>query len=99
MLAPNGSILRTIALLAITAGAALPWAPSGGAQDPGPPAPAAPFYHKPYIIPLEGEINTWSYDTFVRRVESALADGADLIVAPLDTPGGELGAAFKFGDF
>ncbi|MBN2491715.1 MAG: hypothetical protein JXQ29_12785, partial [Planctomycetes bacterium] len=94
-----GSILRTIALLAITAGAALAWAPHGGAQDPGPPVAAAPFYHKPHIIPLEGDINTWSYDTFVRRVESALSAGADLIIAPLDTPGGELGAAFKFGDF
>lgn len=56
-------------------------------------------FRKAISVPIEGEINDWNLTTFKRRAEDAIAAGADLLVVPLDTPGGELGAAFKFGDY
>lgn len=58
-----------------------------------------PAFAKPYSVPITGEINGWNFTTFKRRCESALERGADLLLVPIDTPGGELGAAFNFGDY
>ena len=72
---------------------------------PGTPAQAAspekdpPPYKTPYLIPLEDVIDDWNFTTFKRRVDQALKAGADLIVVPIDTPGGELNAAFNFGNY
>lgn len=56
-------------------------------------------YRRPYLLPVEGVIDEWAYATFRRRAEAALAAGADLVVVALDTPGGELNAAFKFSRY
>jgi len=63
------------------------------------PEDDTPRYKKPVSVPIEGEIDSWNFETFKRRVTDALNRGADLLVVPIDTPGGTLQAAFDFGDF
>lgn len=70
-----------------------------GDPESGSPENDTPRYKKPVSVPIEGEIDSWNFDTFKRRVTDALDRGADLLVVPIDTPGGALQAAFDFGDF
>lgn len=73
----------------------------GAAQDdPAPQTPGQPTasFQRPFQVPIEGVIDRWNLETFKRRTADALAAGADLIVVPIDTPGGELQAAFDFGN-
>jgi len=84
--------------LAVVLGVSILCAPGTMAQADS-PEEAPPPYKTPYLIPLEEEIDDWNFTTFKRRVDQALEAGADLIVVPLDTPGGELHAAFNFGKY
>ncbi len=99
LLRPTASLVLAVATVALFSVAS-----TGVGQEPtsdaGPPAGAKDDrFRKAIAVPVTGEINDWNLTTFKRRAEDAIAAGADLLVVPLDTPGGELGAAFKFGDY
>lgn len=53
---------------------------------------------KSVVIPIHGMINGSLYDAVRRKVIRAHAQGAQLIIFDLDTPGGELGAAQEIVD-
>ena len=52
--------------------------------------PAVRKADKVAILSIEGPITSVTADSLKRRMDSAVADGADTIVIRLDTPGGEL---------
>jgi membrane-bound serine protease (ClpP class) len=67
-------------------GAVIAWAPARAADTPPPssssgPTPAA-------VIRLEGKIDDYTRDTFIRRFNQAKAAGAKTVVIDLDTYGG-----------
>ncbi|MEM8835426.1 MAG: NfeD family protein [Planctomycetota bacterium] len=47
------------------------------------------------ILSIRGEINAVTATSFERRLNEAVAAGADAIVVDLDTPGGEVGAVIE----
>ncbi|HEV8605837.1 MAG TPA: hypothetical protein VGQ99_10750 [Tepidisphaeraceae bacterium] len=76
-----------IGLLAITVtGAAFAEIPS---TPPAIPSLADTLQPQPaVVIPIRGEINDYTRDTFMRRLAKARALGAKVIIVQLDTPGG-----------
>ncbi len=54
---------------------------------------------KVFIINIHDEIDEVQLESVIRRVEVARQGGADLLVFDMDTPGGELYAAFEIGEF
>ncbi|MEX0774141.1 MAG: NfeD family protein [Phycisphaeraceae bacterium] len=51
------------------------------------------------IVKIQGMIYDFTLESFKRRTEKALADGATIIVVELDTPGGMLDASIKLSTY
>ncbi len=51
------------------------------------------------IIRVDGTIYDYTYESFKRRSEKAIADGASIIVLELDTPGGLIDASLKLSAY
>jgi len=51
------------------------------------------------VIPIEGVIYDFTYESLERRVDKAIAAGATLIVIDLDTPGGVVTSALKISKY
>jgi membrane-bound serine protease (ClpP class) len=45
-------------------------------------------YHNVYVIPITDEITEVTLKSLDRRIDEAVADGADMIIFDIDTPGG-----------
>src|SRR3954467_3826661 len=72
--------------LFMLAGAALAEVPG---SNPRPPSLADSLQPQPAaVIPIRGEINDYSRDAFLRRLDKARALGAKVVIVELDTPGG-----------
>ncbi len=59
----------------------------------------SPEPHQAAIVPIHGEINDVTFKSLTRRVESARAEGATLIVFEMDTPGGMVSSALDICQF
>ncbi|MDX9912425.1 MAG: hypothetical protein RBS39_11395 [Phycisphaerales bacterium] len=71
---------------------------AGAAPAPGTVAvsvPAARQADNVAVITIHGPINSWTAWSFRRRLDAAIAGGANAVVVDLDTPGGELGAVLE----
>lgn len=67
---------------------------SGGRGDEGATAPdAAKPTHRGAIITIYDEINDITYKSMKRRVDEAVADGANVIIFEMNTPGGLVSSA------
>ncbi len=51
------------------------------------------------IIRVDGTIYDYTYESFKRRCEKAIADGATIIVVELDTPGGLIDASLRLSTY
>jgi len=63
------------------------------------PGAAITAGHNVAIIPIEGMIYGFVFESLQRRVDRAVSEGATLIVIKLDTPGGEVGAALDITNY
>lgn len=73
-----------------------PAAPSPAPARPPPPGPPPlPTGQKLAFVPLEGAIMPWTASSFNARLKRAVADGATLVVVPIDSPGGEVGSVLS----
>jgi membrane-bound serine protease (ClpP class) len=55
-------------------------------------------YARPYLIPIDREIDDTLFASAERRIEAAKAAGADLIIFEVDSPGGAVSASIDLGD-
>jgi len=60
-------------------------------------AEAKTEYHKPFLIPVQQGIERGLESFLQRAFMDAKAEGADLVVLDINTPGGEVGAALDIG--
>lgn len=69
------------------------------APDARPNLQSLPAGAKIAVIPVEGMIYGFTYDSMQRRVDRAINQGADLIVFELDTPGGTVSSAMDISSY
>ena len=88
---------RTTLVLVVVLG--LLWAawPARAAEEDRTP-PAGPF-HNIHVIDFKDDIEAVMHAYITRRVDAAIADGADCIVLRFDSPGGTVYHSKKIGDF
>ncbi|MBL0928125.1 MAG: hypothetical protein IBJ11_10825 [Phycisphaerales bacterium] len=79
----------------IAADRAGPEAPAPAPVSPAAAIPRARGGQNVAIITIARAIDEVTSTSFKRRLDQAVADGADLIVVELDTPGGEVGACME----
>lgn len=74
--------------------------PATTLDAPSPAAPpvaisAARQAKNPYVLTIKGPIDAITARSMKRRMDDAVAGGADALIIELDTPGGELGAVLE----
>jgi len=77
--------------------------PSTPVPEVQPPTESAPASgdkprHKAAILQFDGEINDIMANSMRRRIDEAKADGVDVIVLDMDTPGGLVSSAISIAD-
>ncbi|MBS0191138.1 MAG: hypothetical protein U0573_15015 [Phycisphaerales bacterium] len=98
-----GLLLLTLALLPGRDGFAADPAATPPSPDPrdasrATAVSAARQAKNPFILTVQGPIDSITAHAMKRRLDDAVAGGADAIILDLDTPGGELGAVLEISN-
>ncbi len=96
MTLPSKHSSARLILASAVLGLAVVWHVPSRAQPPS-TQPAGQF-NKGVIIPIKDVITDVTLESLRRRIDQGVADGADLIIFEMDTPGGIVSSATKICD-